>query len=99
MRRGCNKHVCQQALGGAKYHFLTHQDDVAGHDKWHEALGTERLIHSTETNTSQGTECVSHTSMHVHMYMCVCVCVCTKAATQCLQLYIVAQMLCLHLSD
>jgi hypothetical protein len=48
--------VCKQNLGGAKYHFLTHQDDVAGHDKWHEALGTERIIHATETNSSQGTE-------------------------------------------
>ena len=48
--------LCMQDLGGAKYHFLTHQDDVAGHDKWCEALGTERIIHSTETNSSQGTE-------------------------------------------
>ncbi|KAL3133688.1 hypothetical protein ABBQ32_008188 [Trebouxia sp. C0010 RCD-2024] len=45
-----------QKLGGAKYHFLTHQDDVAGHDRWHEALATERIIHSTETNSSQGTD-------------------------------------------
>ena len=48
--------VVLQNLGGVKYHFLTHQDDVAGHDKWHEALGTERIIHSTECNVSQRTE-------------------------------------------
>ena len=47
---------CAQNLGGAKYHFLTHQDDVAGHDKWHEALATERIIHNTETNSSQRTK-------------------------------------------
>lgn len=55
-----DKHLLKQiqSMGGAKYHFLTHQDDVAGHDKWHEALGTERIIHNTETNSSQGTDAV-----------------------------------------
>lgn len=28
------KHVCVQELGGAKYHFLTHAHDVAGHAEW-----------------------------------------------------------------
>ena len=59
---------CVQNLGGIKYHFLTHQDDVAGHDKWHEALNTHRIIHSTETNSSQRTEYVA----------CLCHCVLWK---------------------
>lgn len=47
-------------MGGAKYHFMTHQDDVAGHDQWHTALNTERIIHHTEANTSQHTDEVEH---------------------------------------
>lgn len=51
---------CMQEMGGAKYHFMTHQDDVAGHDQWHTALNTERIIHHTEANASQHTECVPY---------------------------------------
>jgi glyoxylase-like metal-dependent hydrolase (beta-lactamase superfamily II) len=42
-------------LGGIKYIFLTHQDDVAGHDKWAEWSGAKRIIHTTEANRQQGT--------------------------------------------
>ena len=46
-----------QALGGAKYIFLTHRDDVADHVKWAEALGAQRIMHIDETNPAQKTEC------------------------------------------
>ena len=45
-----------QALGGAKYMFLTHRDDVADHARWAKELGLQRIIHSTEANRSQGTK-------------------------------------------
>lgn len=47
-----------KALGGAKYMFLTHRDDVADHARWAKELGLQRIIHKTEANRSQGTnEC------------------------------------------
>lgn len=48
--------VSVQAMGGAKYIFLTHRDDVAEHAKWAKALGAERIMHVGETNVQQGTE-------------------------------------------
>ncbi|BDA50908.1 hypothetical protein COCOBI_17-1270 [Coccomyxa sp. Obi] len=45
-----------QAMGGAKYIFLTHRDDVAEHAKWAKALGAERIMHVGETNSQQGTD-------------------------------------------
>ncbi|EIE27165.1 Metallo-hydrolase/oxidoreductase [Coccomyxa subellipsoidea C-169] len=45
-----------QAMGGAKYIFLTHRDDVAEHAKWAKALGAERIMHVGETNAQQGTD-------------------------------------------
>nr|GMD69962.1 putative metallo-beta-lactamase family protein [Ipomoea batatas] len=39
-------------IGGARYMFLTHRDDVADHEKWSSQLGCERIIHSDEVNTS-----------------------------------------------
>lgn len=47
-----------QAMGGVKYIFLTHRDDVAEHAKWAKALGAERIMHIKETNEKQGTEWV-----------------------------------------
>ncbi|EEE58104.1 hypothetical protein OsJ_08980 [Oryza sativa Japonica Group] len=35
-----------EKLGGARYMFLTHMDDVADHRKWAERLKCERIIHS-----------------------------------------------------
>uniref|UniRef100_A0A0E0NN95 Metallo-beta-lactamase domain-containing protein n=1 Tax=Oryza rufipogon TaxID=4529 RepID=A0A0E0NN95_ORYRU len=35
-----------EELGGARYMFLTHRDDVADHRKWAERLKCERIIHS-----------------------------------------------------
>lgn len=39
-----------EALGGLRYMFLTHQDDVADHKKFHEFFNCERIIHSDEVN-------------------------------------------------
>lgn len=35
-----------EKLGGVRYMFLTHIDDVADHRKWAERLKCERIIHS-----------------------------------------------------
>ena len=43
-------------MGGVRYMFLTHRDDVAEHGKWAEALGAERILHVKECNEQQGTE-------------------------------------------
>ena len=48
--------VLLQELGGAKYIFLTHRDDVAAHYKWASALGAERIMHTMETNKKQRTK-------------------------------------------
>ena len=48
--------VLLQELGGAKYIFLTHRDDVAAHYKWASALGAERIMHRMETNEKQRTK-------------------------------------------
>ena len=48
--------VFLQELGGAKYIFLTHRDDVAAHYKWASALGAERIMHTAETNEKQKTK-------------------------------------------
>jgi glyoxylase-like metal-dependent hydrolase (beta-lactamase superfamily II)/ferredoxin len=34
-----------RALGGARWMFLTHRDDVADHARWAEALGATRVLH------------------------------------------------------
>jgi glyoxylase-like metal-dependent hydrolase (beta-lactamase superfamily II)/ferredoxin len=34
-----------RALGGARFLFLTHRDDVADHARWAEALGATRVLH------------------------------------------------------
>jgi ferredoxin len=44
------------AVGGAKYIFLSHRDDVFGHGRWAEHLGAQRIIHEFEANKRQGTE-------------------------------------------
>ncbi|CAL5223898.1 g6494 [Coccomyxa viridis] len=45
-----------KALGGIKYIFLTHRDDVADHAQWAEEFGAERIIHADECNSQQGTD-------------------------------------------
>ncbi|KAL8129658.1 hypothetical protein V2J09_018813 [Rumex salicifolius] len=46
-----------EAMGGVRYMFLTHRDDVADHQQWAEALKCERIIHSLEVQeTTAGVE-------------------------------------------
>ncbi|PIA35599.1 hypothetical protein AQUCO_03500154v1 [Aquilegia coerulea] len=39
-----------EMLGGARYMFLTHRDDVADHEKWSKRLSCDRIIHSKEVD-------------------------------------------------
>jgi glyoxylase-like metal-dependent hydrolase (beta-lactamase superfamily II)/ferredoxin len=41
-----------EALGGVKYLFLTHRDDVADHEKWAAHFHAERLMHSDDVGRS-----------------------------------------------
>ena len=61
-----------QAMGGAKYIYLTHRDDVAEHAKWAKALGAERIMHIGETNAEQGTECVSEDHLFESRFFLAC---------------------------
>jgi glyoxylase-like metal-dependent hydrolase (beta-lactamase superfamily II)/ferredoxin len=36
------------AMGGVKYLYLTHRDDVADHQKFHEHFGCDRILHQDE---------------------------------------------------
>ncbi len=44
------------ALGGVKYLYLTHQDDVADHQKFHDHFGCTRILHQDDVNN--GTQAV-----------------------------------------
>jgi glyoxylase-like metal-dependent hydrolase (beta-lactamase superfamily II)/ferredoxin len=37
-----------EALGGVRYLFLTHADDVADHRRWHERFGCTRVMHEAD---------------------------------------------------
>lgn len=37
-----------EEMGGVKYMFLSHRDDVADHRKYHEHFGCERIMHADE---------------------------------------------------
>ena len=39
-----------RALGGVRWLFLTHRDDVADHALWAEALGCERVLHARDVS-------------------------------------------------
>ncbi|MEI7012475.1 MBL fold metallo-hydrolase [Leptospira licerasiae] len=45
-------------LGGIKYHFLTHRDDVADHEKFHTDFGTQRIIHEGDLSSVPNAEIV-----------------------------------------
>ena len=47
-----------EAMGGIKYLYLTHRDDVADHQKFREHFGCDRILHQDEINT--GTRAVEH---------------------------------------
>ena len=39
-----------EALGGIRYLYLTHRDDVADHAKFHQHFGCDRILHKDEIN-------------------------------------------------
>ncbi len=41
-----------EALGGVQYLYLTHRDDVADHQRWHEHFGCDRLLHTADITQS-----------------------------------------------
>ncbi|KAI4357033.1 hypothetical protein L6164_001008 [Bauhinia variegata] len=41
-----------EMLGGARYIFLTHKDDIADHEKWSERLNCDRILHSADVEVS-----------------------------------------------
>ncbi|MEO0410100.1 MAG: MBL fold metallo-hydrolase [Cyanobacteria bacterium P01_A01_bin.135] len=46
-----------EALGGVRYLYLTHRDDVADHQKFHDHFGCDRLLHEDDiTNGTRGVE-------------------------------------------
>ena len=47
-----------EALGGVRYLYLTHRDDVADHQQFHDHFGCERLLHTDDV--SAGTQTVEH---------------------------------------
>jgi len=46
-----------EEMGGIRYLYLTHRDDVADHQKFHDHFGCDRILHQDEINRStQGIE-------------------------------------------
>jgi glyoxylase-like metal-dependent hydrolase (beta-lactamase superfamily II)/ferredoxin len=45
-----------QAIGGLRYIFLTHRDDVADAERYAHRFGAERIIHSLELSAQPGAE-------------------------------------------
>ena len=41
-----------RSLGGARFMFLTHRDDVADHAYWRDALGCERVMHADDVTAA-----------------------------------------------
>ncbi len=44
-----------EAMGGIRYLYLTHRDDVADHQKFHEHFGCDRILHTDEISRSTET--------------------------------------------
>jgi glyoxylase-like metal-dependent hydrolase (beta-lactamase superfamily II)/ferredoxin len=44
-----------EAMGGIKYLYLTHRDDVADHQKFHEHFGCDRILHQDDITTDTQT--------------------------------------------
>ncbi len=47
-----------EAMGGVKYIFLSHQDDVADADKYAKQFGSKRIIHKNDLSAQPGAEIV-----------------------------------------
>ncbi|HEX6178107.1 MAG TPA: MBL fold metallo-hydrolase, partial [Thermoanaerobaculia bacterium] len=48
------------AMGGARRMLLTHQDDVADHDKFHERFGAERVLHRDDVRSRTAAVEIQH---------------------------------------
>jgi ferredoxin len=60
-----NSHLVKQieALGGIKYMFLTHKDDIADHQKYAEHFHCQRIIHvNDKTESTEHCEIILHNS-------------------------------------
>ena len=44
------------ALGGVRWMFLTHRDDVADHERWAARFGAERVLHAADADSTRGIE-------------------------------------------
>jgi glyoxylase-like metal-dependent hydrolase (beta-lactamase superfamily II)/ferredoxin len=47
-----------EALGGIRYIFLTHRDDVADADQYATKFGAQRIIHSSDADAAPGAEII-----------------------------------------
>jgi glyoxylase-like metal-dependent hydrolase (beta-lactamase superfamily II)/ferredoxin len=45
-----------EAMGGVRYMYLTHRDDVADHEKFHDRFGCDRILH--QQDITSGTQAV-----------------------------------------
>jgi glyoxylase-like metal-dependent hydrolase (beta-lactamase superfamily II)/ferredoxin len=43
-----------EVMGGVKYLYLTHRDDVADHERFHEHFGCDRLLHTADLSPNIG---------------------------------------------
>ena len=41
-----------EAMGGVRYMYLTHRDDVADHEKFHQRFGCDRILHADDITRS-----------------------------------------------
>jgi glyoxylase-like metal-dependent hydrolase (beta-lactamase superfamily II)/ferredoxin len=47
------------AMGGVRYLYLTHRDDVADHQKFHDRFGCQRILHHDDvTSNTEGVEII-----------------------------------------
>ncbi|MGC1310293.1 MAG: MBL fold metallo-hydrolase [Phormidesmis sp.] len=44
-----------EAMGGVRYMYLTHRDDVADHQKFHDRFGCDRILHQQDITASTQT--------------------------------------------
>ncbi|MGD1907709.1 MAG: MBL fold metallo-hydrolase, partial [Leptolyngbyaceae cyanobacterium] len=48
-----------EALGGVRYLYLTHRDDVADHQKFNDHLSSDRILHQVDiSSVTQGVEII-----------------------------------------
>ena len=53
-----------EALGGVKYIFFTHEDDIGDHQKYHEHFGAKRIIHRGDAEAIPNAEIIVEHDFH-----------------------------------